>query len=108
MIFEILVVMFAVFAVSRSYLRFRHSSESLAEFLLWIVIWTSIVVVVIFPGITAIPAQFFGIDRGIDLLIYVSLVFLLYSTYRIYAKIERVEQDITKLTREITLKRKGP
>jgi hypothetical protein len=104
MLLEILVTLFALFAISRSYLRFRHSSESLGEFLLWSVVWISIVVVVLFPEITAIPARIFGIGRGIDLLIYVSLIFLFYSVYRIYAKIEKVEQDITKLTRAITLK----
>jgi len=106
MLLEIIVVVFAAFAISRSFLRYRAGSESLLEFLLWIFIWASVIVVVIFPEITAKPAQFFGIGRGIDLLIYGALIFLTYSVYRIYAKIEKVEQDITKLTREIALWKK--
>ena len=106
MILEILITMFAIFAISRSYLRFRKSSESLLEFLLWIFVWTSVVVVVIFPQITSIPASIFGIGRGVDFLIYVCLIFLLYSTYRAYSKIEKLEQEITELTRAFALRKK--
>jgi len=106
MLLQILVIIFAAFAISRSYLRYKHSSESLAEFLLWIGIWTSLIVVVIYPEITALPADLFGIERGVDFLIYIATIFLIYSIYRVYAKIEKVEQDITKLTRIITFKKK--
>lgn len=106
MILQIIIILFAIFAVSRSYLRFRNNSESFWEFVLWICIWVSIVIVVIVPEITAWPARIFGIERGIDVLVYFSIVFLFYSVYRIYAKIENIEQDLTKLTREIALDKK--
>ncbi len=108
MLLQILITIFAAFAISRSYLRFRKNTESLWEFALWIVIWTSIAVVVWFPSVTVIPKKILGVGRGIDALVYISIVFLFYSVYRIYAKIEKTEQDVTKLTREMALKgRKG-
>ncbi len=106
MLLQVIIILFAAFALSRSYLRYRKNTESLWEFMLWIIIWVSIVIVVLVPEITAIPAQIFGIGRGIDVLIYISIVFLIYSIYRIYSKIEQLEQDLTKLTREIALERK--
>jgi len=106
MILEILIILFAIFAISRSYLRFRNSAESMWEFILWILIWFSIVIVVLFPEITSIPAGLLGIGRGIDFAIYVSIIFLVYSVYRIYSKIEKIEQDITKLTRDMAVKKK--
>jgi len=106
MILQIIITAFAVFAVSRSYLRFKQNSESLWEFILWIVVWASVVVVVFVPQITDIPARILGFGRGIDVVVSLSIVFLFYSIYRVYSKIEKVDQDITKLTREIALKRK--
>jgi small membrane protein len=106
MLLQIIITLFAIFAISRSYLRFKNNNESFWEFLLWVCIWISIVVVVLIPEITAFPAKIFGIERGIDAMIYLSIVFLFYSIYRVYSKIEKVEQDITKLTREITLNKK--
>ncbi|MGM5482225.1 MAG: DUF2304 domain-containing protein [Nanobdellota archaeon] len=106
MILQILVIIFAIFAISRSYLRLKNSGESILEFIFWIVVWVSVVIVVIFPAITTIPAKIFNIKRGIDVFVYIGIVVLFYSIYRIYAKIENIERDITKLTRDIAKNKK--
>jgi hypothetical protein len=106
MILQIIITVFALFALSRSFLRFRKGSESILEFLIWIFIWSSVVLVVYVPSITQIPARILGIGRGIDVLVYLSIVALFYSIYRIYAKIEKIEQDLTTMVRNEALKKK--
>ncbi|MBN2457558.1 DUF2304 family protein [Candidatus Woesearchaeota archaeon] len=103
----LIVVVFAIFAISRSYLRLRNGNESIIEFLFWTGLWTLIIAIVLVPEITALPARLLGIGRGVDVFIYFGLVFLFYSTYRIYSKIERVEQEITRLSRTIALREDG-
>jgi small membrane protein len=98
------VIIFAVFALSRSYLRIKHGSESVIEFVLWTILWTGIIIVVLFPNILTIPAKLLGIGRGVDVLVYFGIIVLFYSVYRIYSKIERLEQEITSLTRANALK----
>ncbi|MBW2969191.1 DUF2304 domain-containing protein, partial [Candidatus Woesearchaeota archaeon] len=39
-----------------------------------------------------------------DFVVYLSIILLFYMIFRIYVRFESFEQDITKLTREITLK----
>ncbi len=103
MLLEILVSIFVIFAISRSILRLRTGSESLKEFFLWLVVWAGALVIAWFPKITAIPALILNVERGIDVIIYVSLVALFYSVYRIYSKIETIEQEITALTRYLAI-----
>jgi hypothetical protein len=105
-ILQIVIALFALFAISRSYLRFKNGNATLQEFIAWTVVWLAMAVIVFIPGLTKWPALVFGIQRGIDVVVYLSIVFLFYSTYRIYSKIEKVEQDITKLTREMAIKKK--
>jgi small membrane protein len=105
-ILQIAVVIFALFAISRSYLRWKANNESLREFVLWIIVWSALVVIVFLPHVTQVPANILGIQRGIDVVVYAGIIALFYSTYRIYSKIERIEQDITKLTREMALRKK--
>jgi hypothetical protein len=103
MLLEILVSIFVLFAISRSILRLRAGSESLKEFFLWIVVWIGALLIAWFPTITAIPAVILNVERGIDVIIYVSIVALFYSVYRIYSKIEMIEQEITALTRYLAI-----
>jgi small membrane protein len=97
------IIFFAIFALSRSYLRIRNGSESIFEFILWTIVWIGIIVVVLFPNILTLPAKLLGIGRGVDVLVYFGIIILFYSVYRIYSKIERLEQDITSLTRSNAL-----
>jgi hypothetical protein len=98
------VILIAVFALSRSYLRIKHGSESILEFILWTILWGGIIIVVLFPSVLTLPARLLGIGRAIDVLVYFGIILLFYSVYRIYSKIERLEQEITSLTRANALK----
>ncbi|MBU1854341.1 MAG: DUF2304 domain-containing protein, partial [Nanoarchaeota archaeon] len=46
---------------------------------------------------------FFGIGRPIDVVIYASIIVLFYLIFRMYVKIESMEQNITKVVREVTI-----
>ncbi|HLD88587.1 MAG TPA: DUF2304 family protein [Candidatus Nanoarchaeia archaeon] len=105
--FQVIVVLFALFALSRAFLRFREGKMSLKEMLFWILLWASVIFVVFFSRMTFIISRIFGIGRGIDLVVYVSIVALFYLIFRIYVKIENIEQDITKIVREVALRKRG-
>jgi small membrane protein len=98
------VIFFAIFALSRSYLRIKHGNESVFEFIMWAILWIGIIIVVLFPNILSLPARLLGIGRGVDVLVYFGIIILFYSIYRIYSKIERLEQEITSLTRASALR----
>jgi len=106
MLLQIIVTIFALFAVSRSFLKLKKGTGTLLEFVIWLVLWSLVVLIVFIPRITSYPADLLGISRGIDVFVYLGLLGLFYSVYRIYAKIDAVEQEITALTREIALGKK--
>ncbi|NLD25277.1 DUF2304 domain-containing protein [Candidatus Dojkabacteria bacterium] len=45
--------------------------------------------------------QLFGVGRGIDVLVYLSVVFLFYYIFRQNEKVGKLEKQITKLVREL-------
>jgi hypothetical protein len=45
--------------------------------------------------------KLFGVGRGIDVLVYLSIIFLFYYIFRQSEKINKLEKQITKLVREI-------
>ena len=100
---QILAILFALFALSRAILRMKDGNLSMHEFLLWNVIWITILIFAFVPDVSTIIANLFGIGRGVDFLLYVSVIVLFYLIFRLYVKTEKAEQDITKLVSYVAL-----
>ncbi len=103
-VLQIVVVVFALFAWSRALLRLRDRKVSIGEFIFWSAIWTAVIVTSLLPQTADIASKFFGISRPIDLAVYISILLLLYLTFRIYVKHDQLEQEMTRLVREIAVR----
>jgi len=108
-VIHIIVIVFALFALSRAYLRFRDNRLSIGEFMFWTLLWIGGIIISFNPWISSYVSSFFGINRGVDLIVYLSIVIIFYLIFRIYVKVENQEKEITTLVRKISLNhdRKG-
>lgn len=104
MFVKLLVTLFVLFAVSRVWLRFRDGSIGIFGSLLWTALWTSMAVVAWLPQVSEFIANRVGIGRGVDFLVYTTLVGLLYGVFRLYIKMEFIEHELTSLVRNLALK----
>lgn len=106
---QIFIILFALFAISRTVLQFRRGALSLAWFMLWVLFWVLVAGVVFAPQTTDVLASFVGVGRGADVIIYFSIIALLYIVFRLFIKLEDVEQELTKLVRSLAIKEsEGP
>lgn len=64
---------------------------------LWLLAFT------FFPQILQAVGNFFGIARGADVLVYISIIFLLYFSLLLLSKHMETKEGITKLIRELAL-----
>lgn len=103
LVIQILIVAFAVFALARAFMQFRSGRLPFAWFLFWLVFWIAVGTVVLLPQTAQMAAQFVGVGRGVDFVIYVSIIALFYLVFRLFVKIEDVEREITRLVRKIAL-----
>lgn len=101
---HIVGTLFILFAWSRVFLRHRDNSISLLGVIFWSLVWLSILVILYLPETTEKLALRLGIGRGIDVAVYTSIVILFYMVYRIYVKIDSLEQELTQAVREESLK----
>ncbi len=108
LILQSVAAIFAIFAISRVYLRFKERKLSSLAFIFWIFVWLAGVIAVLDPDSTTKFAKLVGIGRGVDAILYASIVIIFYMIFRIYVKIEDTQRDITQLTRKIALKEVAP
>ena len=103
---QIIAILFALFAFGVTVVRFKEKKISAKEFIFWDLIWLGIVIVAVLPWITTVIADLIGIQRGMDVAIYLSIIILFYLIFKMYVKVENVEREITKLVREEAIKRR--
>jgi len=56
------------------------------------------------PGLSSIVAQKLGIGRGVDVVIYFALIWLLYQNYSQSQEIEKLYTKLDQLVRQLALK----
>lgn len=99
---RVLATLFAVLVVSKSYLSVRQRRESPLMFILWLITWAIILVLTYYPQIIN---TVLGREKvGVGTVLGVGLVFVYFVLYRVYAKADRVEKELHRLTRELAIK----
>jgi hypothetical protein len=104
MMLKLLILAFGIFAISRSYLRYKDRLLTLAGALFWSALWVLIILSVIFKEWTSSFSQYFGIGRGADLLLFGAVLFLSYLSFRLYVRVEEMRQDLTRLIRALAIR----
>jgi len=105
---QIILAIFSIFALTRVLFRFRDKQLKPAGLFFWMALFISALVGVIFPFQLSGVARVFGIGRGADLIIYVSIIILFYLVFRIYILMEDLRLEITQVVRQLALHAKEP
>jgi len=101
--FQIIVIIFCLYAAFRVWQKVRAKSLGVRWGAFWLVFWLGVGIVVALPWTTSLLAARLGVTRGVDLVIYVSVIVLFYLVFRLTLKIEKLEGNITKIVREVAL-----
>ncbi|MFH2109305.1 MAG: DUF2304 family protein [Patescibacteria group bacterium] len=102
MLFQILFLVIVAFSTSRALLRFREKALNLGGVIFWVLVWGVGSVVVFYPGLSSTLANLFGIGRGSDLILYLSVILLFYLIYRIYVKLAGLSRKLDLLIRKLS------
>lgn len=103
MLFQIFLISFALFALYRVRKQYTLKQASRYWVVVWSVLWLGVIIVALVPNVTNVLAQFVGIGRGSDLLLYTAVMFLIYATYRGMVRQQKMSEEITELVRKIAL-----
>ena len=95
--------MFVLYAV---YSVLERKKEGLLRFrgvFFWISFWILAAIAVLRPDLTTIIANYLGIGRGTDLVVYASLAVMFFVLFRFHIKLEKINRQITKVVRQDAL-----
>jgi len=100
---QIILLVFILFFLSRVYLRSKEKTIPIKTALFWVIVWILAIIGVIHPAVTSKIAEFFGVGRGVDVIIYIAISLLFYLVFRIYVMIEDLRRELTTIVRNTAL-----
>jgi hypothetical protein len=102
---QFLLLAFVLGALAKVIHSYRQRRLVPLDFLFWGLVWIGTASMIIFPDATSFLAHLLGIGRGVDLIVYLSLLISFSLIFRLYVALARLEQTITALVRAIALER---
>lgn len=100
---QIIVLVIIALIIIKTFQKYRAQAITVREFFLWTVFWLIVATLFIFPEVTQTAANWAGIGRGVDLIIYLSLIALFFGLFFILIRLERLERDVTRIVRKRAL-----
>ena len=94
---KILLITGVVFIAIYFFVRLRNS---LFDIILLMLLIIAALVFIIFPDITNQLAKSLGVGRGADLVFYTSIVIFWFVILKLYARIRKLEQMVTRVVRK--------
>ncbi|MEK7516253.1 MAG: DUF2304 family protein [Patescibacteria group bacterium] len=105
MVIQVILLVFIFFAILRTVERYRDRAIPVRWLLFWVLFWGVVAVAVLVPKTTEYLARLVGVGRGVDAVLYFAIVTLFYLVFRVFVRVERMESDLTKIVRELALKK---
>jgi len=93
-----------LFILPNIYSSYKKNNLTTFGALLWLFFWLVGLVVIWFPELIGLIGELMGVERSIDALIYLSVVYLLYVSLRQKIQLNEVNKEITMLSRKIAIK----
>ena len=106
-LYQIIAIIVSIIVLILSILRFRDGKTSLGMLMVWIVIWLIIIIISIYPNDTNYLASYTGIGRGLDFVLIIGLILSFYLIFKMYNKMEVIEEELTNLIRELAIQNKN-
>lgn len=70
----------------------------------WLLLWLAGLLAVIDPNILVRAAHLLGIGRGVDLVLYLSILITFVALFAIYLRFRRIDEQITRIVRHLAIR----
>ena len=101
---QILALTIIAFFLARLFWQKQKKQISANEFVFWLIFWILAgAAIVSLKWIDRLAAGLGFSGSGIEVLLYVAAAVLFYFIFRLRLRLEKIERDITKIVREISL-----
>jgi len=85
----------------------REAGQTYLKLAVRIIVWGGMALVAIYPDFTKLLARIIGIEGNINAVILTGFIFIFLIIFKLLSAIEKIEQNISELTRKDALENTG-
>lgn len=104
MLIQFILIGTLLLAIAVTWRRAKESIIRVSEAVLWTCVWVAAGVVIVLPETTSVLARWLGVGRGVDLVLYASVVTLFLLLFKAFLSIDELEKRLTDLVRRDALR----
>jgi len=101
-----LISIWMIYQGLRNFIRGK-SGQTILKLSVRIVIWGGMLLIALFPNVTIALANIVGLQGNINAVIMTGFILIFLIIFKLFSAIERLEQNISELTRKEALKEIG-
>jgi len=101
---QITGVVFALIMIYFATLHYKRKTLNGMEIGVWIIIWSLVIIISIFPAIFRIYSQAIAVSRLLDILIAGGFILVLALTAASYIRTKRLEKKLEELIRKLAIR----
>jgi small membrane protein len=104
MLIQFVLIAALIVALTVTWKRATQNVISRLEAAGWSVAWILAAFVILLPQTTTTVANFFGVGRGVDFVLYASVITLFFLMFKIFITLDRLDRKLTDIVRKGALK----
>lgn len=104
-LYQIIIPAFSFLMILSAFFRVLSKRQSWRELVLWTLFWGGGAFLALFPTVLDTIAHFFGVENGARAFLLVFMLILFFALFKIIIRLEKQEEQLTKLVRYEALKK---
>ena len=101
---QLAALLLIFYFLARLFWQKKQNKIALNEYVFWLIFWLAAAGAIIFiKDIDRLVAQLGFSGSGIEILLYLAVACLFFLIFRLRLKVEKIDRNLTKIVREITL-----
>ncbi|MDO8583630.1 MAG: DUF2304 domain-containing protein [bacterium] len=103
-LFLLAIIVIAMYMTRR---RSKQGAISRIEAYAWMIVWLAAAGVIVRPDLSTRVAEWLGVGRGADVVVYTAIMVLLILVFRLHVAHEELERKVTEFVQKEALKEAG-
>lgn len=104
MLIQFILILAMILALIVTWRRTMQQVIRPLEAIAWSLVWIGASIVILLPNVTTRVAQFFGVGRGVDFVLYGSVATLFLLIFKLFIQHEKLERKLTDMVRHDALR----